>query len=44
MPIHRLQILSGHMNVKNNTHYLHISDDDIAKDIEEIMFSENIES
>ena len=40
MPIHLLQIMLGHMNVKNTAHYLRISDDDIAKEIDRIMFSD----
>jgi hypothetical protein len=38
MPIHLLQIMFGHMNVKNKAHYLRISDDDIAAEINRIMF------
>ena len=38
MPIHLLQIMLGHMNVKNTAHYLRISDDDIAEEIDRIMF------
>lgn len=38
MPIHLLQILLGHMNVKNKAHYLRISDDDIAIEIDRILF------
>jgi hypothetical protein len=30
MPIHLLQIMLGHMNVKNTAHYLLISDDFLA--------------
>lgn len=43
MPIHLLQIMLGHMNVKNTAHYLRISDDDIAEEIDRIMFSKNNE-
>ena len=41
MPIHLLQIMLGHMNVKNTAHYLRINDDDIAEEIDRIMFPEN---
>ena len=44
MPIHLLQIMLGHMNVKNTAHYLRINDDDIAKEIDSIMFSDKKES
>jgi integrase len=40
MPIHLLQIILGHMNVKNTAHYLRINDDDIEAEIDKIMFSE----
>jgi len=38
MPIHLLQIMLGHMNVKNTAHYLRINDDDIAEGIDRIIF------
>lgn len=44
MPIHLLQIMLGHINVKNTAHYLRINDDDIAKEIDRIMFSDKKES
>jgi integrase len=37
MPVHLLQIMLGHMNVKNTAHYLRINDDDIAAEIDQIM-------
>ncbi len=33
LPIHYLQILLGHKDVRDTTHYLRISDNDIAKEI-----------
>jgi integrase len=33
LPIHFLQILLGHKDVKDTAHYLRISDDEIANDI-----------
>ena len=33
LPIHYLQILLGHKDVKDTAHYLRISDDDIANEI-----------
>jgi site-specific recombinase XerD len=33
LPIHYLQILLGHKDVKDTAHYLRITDDDIAKEI-----------
>jgi hypothetical protein len=41
MLIHLLQIILRHMNVKNRAHYLRISDDDIAAEIDKIMFNAN---
>jgi len=42
-PIHLLQIMLGRMNVKNTAHYLRINDDDIALEIDRIMFSKENE-
>lgn len=41
LPIHFVQILLGHKNVKDTTHYLRISDDDIADEIVRRMSMEN---
>ena len=44
MPIHLLQIMPGHMNVKNTAHFLRINDDYMAREIDKIMFSERYET
>jgi hypothetical protein len=36
-----LQIMLGPMNVKNTAHYLRVNDDDIASEINGIMFPDN---
>jgi site-specific recombinase XerD len=41
LPIHYLQILLGHKDVKDTTHYLRISDDDIANEILRWMSSDS---
>lgn len=33
LPIHLLQILLGHKDVRDTMHYLRITDDDVAKEI-----------
>jgi integrase len=38
MPIHLLQILLGHKNVSNTAHYLRISDENLAAEVDKIMF------
>jgi integrase len=35
LPIHLLQIMLGHKDVRDTAHYLRISDDDLATDITE---------
>jgi integrase len=37
MPVHLVQILLGHKNVKDTAHYLRITDDDIANEISKWM-------
>jgi len=44
MSIPLLQIMLEHKNLKNTAHYFRISDDDIAEEIDRIMFSDKKES
>jgi len=38
MPVHLLQILLGHQNVKHTLHYLRIEDEDLANQVKQYMF------
>jgi hypothetical protein len=38
MPVHLLQIMLGHKNVSNTQHYLRIDDENLAREINRIMY------